>query len=298
MEPMNSTNRDSEIERSKPDIRVPNSISLKRAKTDPDGQDFMEFESPTTSISVSSSDHISRSSYVTLKELVGSGVTDAENIVQELVLKYMKNVRFEKKSTSIKKWIVMKLRVDGYDASLCKTKTSWITKESFQGGDYEYIDIMLKRDTEKGSNGGGGDSMRLIVDIDFKSQFELARPTTTYKNLLRPLPSIFVGSEEKVLKIVSLLCSAAKESLKESGLHIPPWRKTTYMQSKWLSQHCQKEQISTAAAAAATTTTSSAVTSLCNKWSPPTVKINPKRRDWGSGSALTSQISNMSINCC
>ncbi|KAK9111342.1 hypothetical protein Scep_018861 [Stephania cephalantha] len=220
-------------------------------------QDFMEFESPTTPISVSSSDHTSQSSYVTLKELVGSGVTDAENIVLELVLKYMKNP---------------------------------------SPGDYEYIDIMLKRDSEKGSNGGGGGSMRLIVDIDFKSQFELARPTTTYKNLLRPLPSIFVGSEEKVLKIVSLLCSAAKESLKESGLHIPPWRKTTYMQSKWLSQHCQKEQISTTAAAA-TTTTSSAVTSLCNKWSPPTVKINPKRRDWGSGSALTSQISNMSINC-
>ncbi|KAK9110415.1 hypothetical protein Sjap_018475 [Stephania japonica] len=263
-------------------------------------QDFMEFESPTKPISVSSSDHTCQSSYFSLKELVGSGVSDAENVVLELVLKYMKNVRFEKKITSINKWIVMKLRVDGYDASLCKTKTSWITKESFQGGDYEYIDIMLRRDIDKDSNGGGGGSMRLIVDIDFKSQFELARPTKTYKNLLMSLPSIFVGSEEKVLKIVSLLCSAAKESLKESGLHIPPWRKTTYMQSKWLSQHCQKEQISTTTTTTTTTkvSTSSVVTSLCNKWPPPIVKINPKRRDWGSGSALTSQISNKSINCC
>lgn len=90
----------------------------------------------------------------------------------------------------------------------------------------------------------GDKSERLIVDIDFRSQFELARPTSTYKELTNTLPCIYVGSEEKLENIISLLCSAAKQSLKENGLHIPPWRKVSYMQSKWLSKHCKKVSIS------------------------------------------------------
>lgn len=98
-------------------------------------------------------------------------------------------------------------------------------------GDYEYIDVMMKE-----SNG----SVRLIVDIDFRSQFELARPTQAYQDLSNSLPSIFVGTEEKLNDIISLLCAAAKQSLKEKGLHVPPWRKASYMHSKWLSHNCKK----------------------------------------------------------
>ena len=81
---------------------------------------------------------------------------------------------------------------------------------------------------------------RLILDMDFRSQFELARPTQTYKELISTLPSIFLGTEERLDKIISLLCSAAEESFREKGLHVPPWRKAMYMQSKWLSENCKK----------------------------------------------------------
>ena len=101
-------------------------------------------------------------------------------------------------------------------------------------GDYEYVDVMMKDMSH------GGEAARLIVDMDFRSQFELARPTSTYSDLLTSLPSIFVGTEEKLVSILSLLCSAAKQSLRESGLHMPPWRKANYMQSKWLSHNCKK----------------------------------------------------------
>ena len=85
---------------------------------------------------------------------------------------------------------------------------------------------------------------RVIVDMDFRSQFELARPTSNYKKLVETLPSIFVGTEEKLASVVSLLCTAAKESLKENGLHIPPWRKASYMLPKWFSENCKKFSIS------------------------------------------------------
>lgn len=106
-------------------------------------------------------------------------------------------------------------------------------------GDYEYIDVMVR------DSNGDKEPTRLIVDTDFKSQFEVARPTPTYKELINTLPSVFVGSEEKLNQIISLLCSAAKKSLKERGLHVPPWRKANYMRSKWLSKECKKVSLST-----------------------------------------------------
>ncbi|GMQ05345.1 hypothetical protein CsSME_00050416 [Camellia sinensis var. sinensis] len=70
-------------------------------------------------------------------------------------------------------------------------------------GDYEYIDVLMKDST-----GGGDETVRLIVDMDFKSQFELARPISTYLELTVSLPSIFVGSEEKLIEIICLDCLA------------------------------------------------------------------------------------------
>ncbi|CAL5442429.1 unnamed protein product [Camellia sinensis] len=67
-------------------------------------------------------------------------------------------------------------------------------------GDYEYIDVLMKDST-----GGGDETVRLIVDMDFKSQFELARPISTYLELTASLPSIFVGSEEKLMEIICLV---------------------------------------------------------------------------------------------
>lgn len=104
-------------------------------------------------------------------------------------------------------------------------------------GDYEYIDVMIM------DNNISNKATRLILDMDFRSQFELARPTQTYKELINTLPSVFIGTEERLDKIISLLCSAAKESFKEKGLHIPPWRKAKYMQSKWLSKNCKKVSV-------------------------------------------------------
>ncbi|KAJ6908349.1 hypothetical protein NC651_018699 [Populus alba x Populus x berolinensis] len=146
--------------------------------------------------------------------------------------------------------------------------------------DYEYIDITLEDE-----NGG---AMRLIVDLDFRSQFELARPTPFYKELTDTLPLFFVGSEDKLHKIISLLCSAAKQSLKERGLHVPPWRTSTYMQSKWLSRTCK---VATATNIGYSNRENrEAKNGYSSMWSPPMVK--PKRRGWGGGSGgsgLSSQ---------
>ncbi|KAF5959696.1 hypothetical protein HYC85_000905 [Camellia sinensis] len=98
-------------------------------------------------------------------------------------------------------WIVLRLIRDGFEAPLCRT--SWPTTIGRPSGDYEYIDVLMKD-----NNGGGDETVRLIVDMDSRSQFELARPTSTYSELTASLPSIFVGSEEKLMEIICLVCLA------------------------------------------------------------------------------------------
>jgi hypothetical protein len=78
---------------------------------------------------------------------------------------------------------------------------------------------------------------RLIIDIDFRSEFEIARQTSGYKELLQSLPLIFVGKSDRIRQIVSIVSEASKQSLKKKGMHFPPWRKADYMRAKWLSSY-------------------------------------------------------------
>ncbi|KAK1589463.1 hypothetical protein Q3G72_034375 [Acer saccharum] len=202
--------------------------------------DFIESDQSSSSSSKCLPLHHHRHQSTSLAlQILRSGSTEEadEREVVECVMKHMMMIRSSNKREAyddLKKCLVLRLQMDGFNASLCQT--SWVGSFGCLAGDYEYIDIMIK----KKSNDDEEEAKRVIVDIDFRSQFELARPTASYKELTDTLPSIFIGSEEKLNKIISLLCSSAKQSLKQRGLHIPPWRTSTYMHSKWLSASQQK----------------------------------------------------------
>ncbi|CAO2196740.1 unnamed protein product [Urochloa humidicola] len=144
--------------------------------------------------------------------------------IHERAMKHVREMGEEKKRSSLKRRLMMRLRNDGYDASLCRS--SWVATTEHPGGDYEYIDVAVAGDDTSSS--------RLVVDIDFRSQFQLARPAPWYAGLWARLPAVFVGPRARLRKAVSLLCAAAQRSLRESGLHVPPWRKSGYMQAKWV----------------------------------------------------------------
>lgn len=96
-------------------------------------------------------------------------------------------------------------------------------------GDYEYIDVIIEGE-------------RVLIDVDFRSEFEIARSTSSYRMILQCLPYIFVGKTDRLLQIVSIASEAARQSLKKKGMHIAPWRKAEYMKSKWLSPHTRITQ--------------------------------------------------------
>lgn len=58
------------------------------------------------------------------QEILGSG-TQAEAEVLENVSRHMGSKKDADKTTSLKKWLVMRLKMDGCEASLCQT--SWVT---------------------------------------------------------------------------------------------------------------------------------------------------------------------------
>lgn len=78
-----------------------------------------------------------------------------------------------------------------------------------------------------------GNSERLIIDIDFRSHFEIARAVESYDRILSSLPVVYVGSLTKLKKFLKSMVEAARFSLKQNSMPLPPWRSLAYLQAKW-----------------------------------------------------------------
>ncbi|KAE8670387.1 ADP-ribosylation factor-like protein 5-like isoform 1 [Hibiscus syriacus] len=157
----------------------------------------------------------------TLKSLAQCATVVERNLLADTAMIVEKN-RNCKRKDDLRKIVMDDLISLGYNSSICKSK--WDKSPSFPAGEYEYIDVVF---VEEG---------RMLIDVDFRSEFEMARSTGTYKAVVQSLPFIFVGKPDRLDRIVSIVSEAAKQSLKNKGMHLPPWRKTEYMRAKWLSQ--------------------------------------------------------------
>lgn len=124
--------------------------------------------------------------------------------------------------------LVKLLRLSGYDAGVCTSR--WQGSGKVPGGDHEYIDIV-------GYNDSG---CRLIIDIDFRSHFEIARAVESYDSILNSLPVIYVGTFTKLKQYLQVMVEAARSSLKQNSMPLPPWRSLAYLQAKWQSPYERK----------------------------------------------------------
>ncbi|XP_010930481.1 uncharacterized protein [Elaeis guineensis] len=131
-------------------------------------------------------------------------------------------------SSCARRAAVDRLRAMGYDAAVCVSK--WKPTQSMPGGFHEYIDVLVSPTQE-------GNESRLLVELDFQSEFQMAKACQNYHDLINLLPETFVGKPKHLNRIVHILCDAGKRSLKEKGIHIGPWRKRKFVQKKWSSPH-------------------------------------------------------------
>ncbi|KAL3517629.1 hypothetical protein ACH5RR_020218 [Cinchona calisaya] len=158
-----------------------------------------------------------------LKSLVLSVCVHERNLLADIAKIVGKNKIGKGKDDFCMKIVADGLLALGYDASICKSR--WEKSSSFPAGEYEYVDVLLEGD------------IRLIIDVDFRSEFEIARSTKAYKSILQVLPTIFVGSADRLQRIICIVSEAAKQSLKKKGMPFPPWRKAEYVKAKWFSPY-------------------------------------------------------------
>lgn len=142
----------------------------------------------------------------------------------------------------IRKHLVERLRARGYDARLCRS--SWGRTSSIAApGTYEYVDVTVGSPPPL-------PSARYIVEVNVAAEFEIARPSAEYQDLLSSLPPVLVSSPPALKELAAAMCAAAAESIRGAGMHVPPWRRASYVQAKWSARF---ERTEAAAPVAATT---------------------------------------------
>ncbi|CAN6209488.1 unnamed protein product [Urochloa humidicola] len=134
-----------------------------------------------------------------------------------------------RKKAEVRRAVAEGLRALGYDAAVCVSR--WEKAASHPAGEHEYIDAVVAA--------APAAATRLVVEVDFRSEFEVARPTKAYRAALQALPPLFVGTPARLGRVVALVADAARQSLRKRGLHFPPWRKPEYMRAKWLAPHAR-----------------------------------------------------------
>lgn len=85
---------------------------------------------------------------------------------------------------------------------------------------------MLSADSKKGAS-------KVIIELNLRAEFEMARSSQEYQKLVAKLPEIFVGKVERLRNLVKILCDASKKCMNERKMYMAPWRKHRYMQAKW-----------------------------------------------------------------
>lgn len=73
----------------------------------------------------------------------------------------------------------------------------------------------------------------MIIELNFRAEFEMAKAGEEYNVLTSRLPEVFVGKIERLRALIKILCSASKKCMKDKKMHMAPWRKQKYMQAKW-----------------------------------------------------------------
>ncbi|KAJ1254570.1 hypothetical protein BS78_K029300 [Paspalum vaginatum] len=124
-----------------------------------------------------------------------------------------------------KKHLVERLRARGFNAGLCRS--SWERSSRIPApGTYEYVDVTTV----------GSPSSRYIVEVNVAAEFEIARPSGEYQDLVSSLPAVLVARPEALKELAAAMCGAAAESIRGAGMHVPPWRRVAYVQAKWSGQ--------------------------------------------------------------
>ncbi|XP_041006173.1 uncharacterized protein LOC121250969 [Juglans microcarpa x Juglans regia] len=125
----------------------------------------------------------------------------------------------------LRREICNRLTSDGYNCAICKSK--WRGTSDIPSGEHTYLEVLDKSNPKKGE-------VRVVIELNFRAEFEMARASKEYNQLISRLPEVYVGKSERLRPLIKVMCCAAKKCMKDKKMHLGPWRKQKYMQTKWL----------------------------------------------------------------
>ncbi|GMH19523.1 hypothetical protein Nepgr_021364 [Nepenthes gracilis] len=126
--------------------------------------------------------------------------------------------------------IARRLRNAGYDSAVCRSK--WRTSPEMPSGEHTFVDVIEKTSSKKGT-------IRLVIELSFKAEFEIGRANEEYNQLIGRLPEAFIGKTERLRSLIKILCSAMRKCMTDNKMHIGPWRKHKHMKAKWFGS-CER----------------------------------------------------------
>ncbi|KAE8733840.1 transcription factor bHLH36-like [Hibiscus syriacus] len=122
----------------------------------------------------------------------------------------------------------VRLQSLGFNCYICKSK--WKSSPEIPPGEHTYLEVLDQSNPRKGD-------VRVVIELNFRAEFEMARANDDYNKLIAMLSELFVGKTERLKAVIKILCVAAKKCMKEKMMHLAPWRKHKYMQAKWLGTY-------------------------------------------------------------
>ncbi|KAB2052823.1 hypothetical protein E1A91_A12G149900v1 [Gossypium mustelinum] len=122
----------------------------------------------------------------------------------------------------------IRLQSVDFDCYICKSK--WRSSPEIPSGEHTYLEVVDKSKAKKRE-------VRVVIELNFRAEFEMARASKDYNKLIAVLPELLVGKAERFKALTKILCLAAKKCMKEKKMHLAPWRKYKYMQAKWLGTY-------------------------------------------------------------
>ncbi|EFN52138.1 expressed protein [Chlorella variabilis] len=93
---------------------------------------------------------------------------------------------------------------------------------------------------------GTSGSMSYVLDPRFRDQFEIAHATPRYTKILEAVGSDVVTTQDRLTRVVEILCSEMAHAFQETGTPLPPWRQHAAMLSKWLPRRSEEVDLTAA----------------------------------------------------
>ncbi|KAL4436638.1 hypothetical protein ABPG75_003777 [Micractinium tetrahymenae] len=93
---------------------------------------------------------------------------------------------------------------------------------------------------------GPSGALSYVLDPRFREQFEIAHATPRYARVLAAVGPEVVSSQDRLNKVVELLCSEMARAFAETGTPLPPWRQHAAMLSKWQPRRSEEVDVTAA----------------------------------------------------